>query len=229
MKDLLELKGRLVVSRDEGVRLGLATGLTVDDAVGRIAALVFRKKRRSRDRWVKTSDVVSVGPDLVVIASEAKVHDDEIPGRRLADYRGCWVTTLSGDHLGRLDDMATEGGDWSVNQLEFQDGSTVEVDGAQLVFGRDEILAPDKFASRIVMGARAVGPMARTRVVLRNFFMSNKRRTRRGNGRAETVAEETESEAQMPIASSPMRPAFGPEPAPESHRHRDEKKNFRPR
>lgn len=41
MRDMLEFKGRLVVTRAEGVRLGMTSGFVVDEAVGRISALMF--------------------------------------------------------------------------------------------------------------------------------------------------------------------------------------------
>jgi uncharacterized protein YrrD len=168
VKDLLDFKGRLVVTRDEGARLGVTSGLIVDEAVGRVSAVLFRKKWRFADQWVSTSEVVSVGPDLVVVTSKHKVHASKNAGRRLADYRGRWVTTISGEHLGRLADVGTAGKDWSVYRLEFDDGSSVEMDGTEMVFGRDEILTPDRFEKHDAKRANG-GLVAR----LRRIFGSN--------------------------------------------------------
>lgn len=154
MMNLIDFKGRLVVTRDEGTRLGVTSGLVIDEAVGRISALIFHPKWSTNERWVRTSDVVVVGADLVVISSEHKVQDGEHAGRRLADYRGRWVTTISGDHLGRLANVGTEGDDWSVHRLEFDDGSSVEVEAAEMVFGRDEILAPDHYEESVVAASK---------------------------------------------------------------------------
>lgn len=168
MKDLLDFKGRLVVTRDEGERLGVTSGLIVDEAVGRVSAVLFHKKWRRADQWVSTSEVVSVGPDIVVVTSKHKVHRSKNAGRRLADYRGRWATTFSGDHLGRLADMGTAGKDWGIQRLEFDDGSSVEIDETEMVFGRDEILTPDHIEK-----ADAKRPNGGLAARLRRVFGSN--------------------------------------------------------
>jgi sporulation protein YlmC with PRC-barrel domain len=201
---LLDLKKRLVVTRDEGVRVGVTSGLIVDEAVGRISALILRKKWRSGERWVRTSDVVSVGPDLVVISTTDKIHEGAYVGRRLADYRGCWVTSISGSHLGRLADVGTAGDDWGIHRLEFQDGSTLEMDGTEMVFGRDEILIPDRFEDRVIADASA-GVVSRWLRAGRGIFGANGKDAAREDGRSPAAGGE---EASVDVEG----PIFGPEP-----------------
>lgn len=213
MEDLFKLKGRLVVAQNEGIQLGVATGLTIDKAEGRISAFVFREKWRARDRWVKTSDVISVGRDLIVVASETKVQKSKIPRARLADYRGCWVTTLSGVYFGRLENMATQGADWTIRRLEFQNGSTLEIDGKEIIFGQDKIMAPNKFASRIVP-AKSVGTMIRARNLIRNVLNESSKRIHDLVKYKEKPVEEPKSEVKISSASPPTEPIFDPEPIP---------------
>jgi sporulation protein YlmC with PRC-barrel domain len=164
------MNGRLVVTRDEAARVGVTSGLVLDEAVGRITALTFRQKRRSPELWVPTSEVVSVGPDLVVISTADKIHEDPNEGRRLSDCLGLWVTTVSGNHIGRLANVGTRGRDWGVNILVFEDGSCVEIDGTELVFGRDEILTPDRFEALVTTTDSTPGIAARVVQAGRDFF-----------------------------------------------------------
>lgn len=149
MNNFLDFSKRLVVTRDEGSRAGMTNGVLVDETIGRISAILMQRRRWGNEQWVRTSDVVSVGPTVVVISSNSKVHESGSIGRRLDDFRGRWVTTLGGTHLGRLAKVGADNADWGLRMLEFQDGSKVLVDGKQLVFGRDEILVPNELTDRI--------------------------------------------------------------------------------
>ena len=153
MRNVMTLRGKPIVTRDEGAQLGIISGILVDQAVGRIAGLYFHKRWKKNTQFVKSSDIISVGRDFIVITSETKVQENGQSGHILSDYRNCWVTTLSGNHLGRLADVGTRDDDWAIEQLTIENGGFIQIDGTELVLGDDEILVPNHFAVQVPTGS----------------------------------------------------------------------------
>ncbi|MCB9655648.1 MAG: PRC-barrel domain-containing protein [Deltaproteobacteria bacterium] len=148
-----ELRGILIVSREEGAILGAIDSIYIDPDTRALVAVGYRpRKNARRDRFVLTQAIEKVGRDVVLIDSEdsAKAVDEEttVPGRSLKSLQGCWVTTDDGRHLGTLVDVDFSSAHWLISELELADNKRLPVDPNELRIG-DEIIVPRAYAERV--------------------------------------------------------------------------------
>jgi sporulation protein YlmC with PRC-barrel domain len=149
---LSELRGLLVIAREEGANLGVVSGIYFDPEAAKISCLTLGR-RKGKSRVVDATDVISFGRDVVMVSSEVGVKTveeaGEPRGRSLKDLQGLWVTTHGGERLGTLVDVDVGGEDWSISEIRLADDKRLPVVAGEIVIGRDEILVPKEYAGRV--------------------------------------------------------------------------------
>ena len=159
-----ELRGVLLVAREEGAQLGTVTGINVNPDSKQIAAIRFRPKTGRKEAFVLMADVQLIGRDVVLVSSEIAVKpiEDDItaPGKNLEELQGAWVTTTEGKHLGTLVDVDFRPRDWLISELDLSDGKSLEVDPTELRIG-DEVIVPASYAKRVKEAPKQPGVMSR--------------------------------------------------------------------
>ena len=153
-KEISDLRGVIVVAREEGAILGSVTQIFVKPSTRQIAALSFRKRLGSKESLVERKHVETIGRDVVLITKEGAakplVQQDIAELRSLKELQGTWVTTLEGEHLGTLVDLEIERKDWTVVELRLADGKKLRLDDVKdLTLGRDQILVPATYAAKV--------------------------------------------------------------------------------
>lgn len=148
-----ELRGFLVVARQEGAEVGSLSAIRIDPAAKTVIGFEMRTRRLAGDvRYVDVGDVEVVGRDVLLVTSEEilrDVTDDEpAPGVSLKHLQGMWVTSTEGKHLGTLIDVDFAPGDWRIRELLLAEDRHLAVDPDQIKIG-DEIIVPQEMAARI--------------------------------------------------------------------------------
>ena len=148
-----EIRGFPVISRKEGAMLGTVAAIYLDTAANSVAALSYRPRRMSRDRYyVAAQSVQIVGRDIVLIGSESdttQITDASVPaGQCLKELQGSWVTTSEGKHLGALADVDFSQKDWAITRLILSEDRSLPVDANDIRIG-DEIIVPAEYADRL--------------------------------------------------------------------------------
>lgn len=148
-----DLRGVLVVAREEGAQLGTVSDVYIDTENKLIAAISFRSRGLTgRVHFVLTGEIQLVGRDVILVVSErsAKPLDgaEPPPGKSLRELQGCWVTTLNGKHLGTLVDLDFSPGDWEVSELTLAEDKHLPVTAGEIKIA-DEILVPVSYADRV--------------------------------------------------------------------------------
>jgi uncharacterized protein YrrD len=152
------MNGVMVVSRDEGAYLGTVSSLFIDPDTRRLASIGFRRHRWTTEQIVDAAQLVSIGKDVVFLTAEAAVRtptDEDREKRSLHEMKGLWVTTAGGDHVGVLEDVELESGDWHISELHLRDGRVLELGGIEdAVIGHDEILLSSAVKQAMPRGTR---------------------------------------------------------------------------
>lgn len=138
------INGVMAITRDEGAFLGTISTVLIDPESRRLARVGVRRHRWSPEQVADAAQIVSIGKDVVLLTSEASLQvATQMDGnmRSLQELKGLWVTTTDGDHVGMLEDIEIEPGDWRVSELHLRGGQMLEIRGAEdCVLGHDEIL-----------------------------------------------------------------------------------------
>lgn len=150
-ESISELRGVLVIAREEGAQLGNVANFFVDPGKKTLAGLSFRQSRFGKPQYVDMKNVVQLGRDVVSITSEHAAG--ELPAdtsyRDLKSLQGLWVTTLGGAHLGVLVDLDVSQQTWMISELTLDDHRSLSVDPTEITIGVDEILVPTDYADKI--------------------------------------------------------------------------------
>lgn len=203
-ESISELRGVLVVAREEGAQSGGILGIFVDLEQKKLAGLTFRQGQFGKEQYVGINDVLQLGRDVVSITTEmASGPLPEGPlGRNLKAVQGLWVTTLDGKHLGALVDVDVSQGDWTISEFTLTGNKSLAVDAADITIGDDEILVPTIYAVKVetltedkpgflgrVFGAESIGDVGKA--VSRAM-----KRQRAEDGDATTSTETSEDRAE---------------------------------
>lgn len=159
MKEISEIRGHMVVSREDGAVLGSVASVLIDAESRRVAALSYRPRRRRREVVVERKLIDLVGRDVVlVVKSPGGTPGAARPDRALRslkELQGTWVTTDAGRRLGTLVDLEVDGKDWELSELRLADGRLIPVAKVEEVhIGRDEIIVPASYEQRVQKPAK---------------------------------------------------------------------------
>ena len=167
-----ELKGFLVVAREEGAELGTLSAIRIDPETKAVVGFDIRTRRVGGKVLFAPVNVVDrLGREVLLLTSERAVREvtdvTPSPGRSLKELQGIWVTSMDGRHLGTLIDLDFSPGDWRIRELVLAEDKHLAVDPDELRIG-DEILVPEQGAAQIQVSqepksgliARGFGPEA---------------------------------------------------------------------
>jgi len=111
MQKASEVIGRTIVAREGGVSVGKVKDIVVDEAGRRVLGFLVEEGVFKRARVAPWATVQAIGPDAVVIASQASVvKADEAPeiksvlDKKLV-IKGLRLQTTAGKDLGKIDDF----------------------------------------------------------------------------------------------------------------------------
>lgn len=202
-ESISELRGVLVIAKEEGAQLGAVTGVHIDPSTRRLAAVSFRSHGAAMEQYVAAENILSIGYDIIFVKSRVAARPfqrSEHPGwRSLRDLQGLWVTSLDGVHLGVLLDLELEPDTGMLADFRLLDGRILPIMKAEEVtIGNDEILVPASYAANVLGTAeQKVGFMGRVlgretieglALVLRRAFKRPRREEPRPNDRKSTHA-----------------------------------------
>jgi sporulation protein YlmC with PRC-barrel domain len=136
------------VTREEGAQLGDVARVFVDPEARRLRGLSFKGgPLRGEERYVDVDDVELVGEDVVLVNRRASAVEleDGAPGgaQAVQEMRGRPVTTRTGTHLGKLEELWVQAPGWEIVELELDGHRVLEVAGADVALGADAIIVPE--------------------------------------------------------------------------------------
>lgn len=149
---LSQLRGTKVVAQQEAVSCGTVRDVLLDPESKTISALALRDKRSSKSLCVPYSEVVGIGPDVVLIAkatSAEPLDDVEHPGQHLRSLSGMRVVTEGGAFLGKLEDLDFDREHRTLSKLLLTNHQSVDVDPTEITIGPDAIVVPSAYAERM--------------------------------------------------------------------------------
>jgi len=149
-----DLKGLMVMSSDEGARLGTVSEIFIDTQTKHLAGLTFRSRPLGGEvRYVPMLGIQLIGRDMVLISGESSTVSslDAKSGSRhsLKELQGCSVVTSEGARLGTLVDLDFTRGEWVISDLILAEHRHISVRPQDLVLGDDIILLPAALASEV--------------------------------------------------------------------------------
>ncbi len=137
-----------VLTRDGGKRLGKVSGVYVDRSGQSLSTLTYRKRPLGKEYIIKVEDLISIGNDVVFIRDnfeEAEHNEDRKPsGTAIEKFRGNWVTSADGEHIGLFEDFLLRRRDAAISGIKMVAGNVVPLNEKNwnVVIGRDEVLVP---------------------------------------------------------------------------------------
>ena len=147
-----DLKGVLIVAREEGAQLGTISGIYVSPERRALSGIGLRSRGLGRKEFFVGVDAIDrVGRDVIFVVSEhaAKpIEEVADPGRSLKELQGEWVTTMDGRHLGTLVDVDFSPDSWQFSELTLAEGKHLPVNPAEIRIA-DEIIVPTAYLERV--------------------------------------------------------------------------------
>lgn len=163
MEHALGLRGVRIISGEHGALLGRLCMVYVDPSERRIAAFSYRTGRvGGRELCIATGKILTATDDVIVVTSASDAHPishDTLPGPSLTQLIGCRVTTLGGQHLGRLSDLLF-GPDFTINGLQLDGRSRIVMQPSELTIG-EELVVPDHCADNVALCPELVPSLMR--------------------------------------------------------------------
>lgn len=152
-----DLKGLVVMSREEGARLGTVLEILIDTQAKRLAGLTFRTRPiGGEERYVPIKEIQIIGRDMVLVSGEqaaiAVVDSTKSGTKSLKDLQGCAVVTTEGSRLGTLVDLDFDRSDWSISELMLAEERHLAVKPQDLALD-DDIIIPAALAARVQSSA----------------------------------------------------------------------------
>lgn len=150
---LATLHKTLVVSLDEGLRLGRVHDVFVDRQAKRIAGISLNHGLLpTEDKlYVDLADILKIGRDVVIVAQHenARPLPEAMAPQSLRYLRGRKITTTDGACLGELSDLTVDRESGGLAELHLNDDRALEVDPAEISIGPDVIVIPSRYTRRI--------------------------------------------------------------------------------
>jgi sporulation protein YlmC with PRC-barrel domain len=163
-----QLEGILIVAKEEGAQLGKVSGIFMDPALRKLAAVTFRPHSIGPMHFVPVEEIAWIGHDVLFLSRKGASHpysgSDHPNWRPLKDIQGLWVTTQDGTHLGVVLDVEIDPKAWTIAELSLADGHFLPVKPEEIVIGLDEVIVPSSYRAHL-KGAKAEAKGLLARVV----------------------------------------------------------------
>lgn len=144
----------LVSSESEGAILGHVTHMVCDREEKAVVAIGFRENIFKDEYLVPVSAVHKIGRDMLMIDTESAMEPmpKHLPAGQMffKSLTGTMISSLAGNMLGRLSDIAMHQDSWKFNRLYFDQHHWLDVEPESITIGPDQILVPAGATDRIV-------------------------------------------------------------------------------
>jgi len=158
-----ELKGRAVVSLAQAEKIGTVDSVIFDPATSRVLGLKVKTGLLGGAKWLRASDIRSIGADAVTINDRSLLHDraDEVPEIQemptLDDLVDMKVVSHGGVLLGTLGDIEMDAEQYQIIRYQMSGSFWDQLTHAQktfgaaagLRFGKDLLIVPDEVAAEL--------------------------------------------------------------------------------
>jgi len=152
---LSTLHRKLVISYDEGEKLGNITNVYFDKASCSLTglSLASRFSLSEFDAYIPLKAIHRLGKNVTIISGKDDLEDlpDDIAGCSLRDLKGIKVVTQEGKHLGELLDVNVFSKSGVISEIILYGPKKLKVDVKRdaLSIGPDAIIVPGKYEKRI--------------------------------------------------------------------------------
>ena len=160
-----DLKGRAVVTLQEAEKIGTVGTLIYDIATSRVLGLKIKTGLFSGDRYVRSSDIRSVGDDAVTIPDKAKLYEkveevSELKGQPdTEDIERIKAVSESGTLIGAIEDILVDMQTFRITAYQLDSSIWQSITGhprtfdapqAGMRFGRGLLIVPDDIAAKLI-------------------------------------------------------------------------------
>ena len=153
---LSTLHRKLVISYDEGEKLGNITNVYFDKATCSLSgvSLAPRFSMSEYDSYIPLKAIHKLGKHVIIVSGKDQL--EELPesslGNSLRDLKGIKVVTQEGKHLGELLDVNVFAKSGVISEIILYGPKKLKVDVKrdELSIGPDAIIVPGKYQKRIV-------------------------------------------------------------------------------
>lgn len=152
---LSTLHRKLVISYDEGEKLGHITNVYFDKANCSLTGLSLapRFSLNEYDAFIPLKAIHRLGKNVIIISGKDDLVElpDETAGCSLRDLKGIKIVTQDGKHLGELLDVNVFSKSGVISEVILYGPKKLKVDVKRdaLSFGPDAIIVPGKYEKRI--------------------------------------------------------------------------------
>lgn len=162
MENLSSIRGFIIVSYEEGKRLGVISAIYINPDSKEIEAFQYKNQYfvPGDSFFVKKPDVQVIGQDLVIVNSEKsviKVSESEKPaGISLKELQGANVSTDNGQILGAVLDFDFDPLNWKISKIALADDKELEVNPDEVKLG-DVVIVPEHYKDKVKEEAKKPG------------------------------------------------------------------------
>lgn len=151
---ITQLKHLVVVSNEEGKRLGKVSHIYINPETKKLSGFVVKEDFWSREKlFFSMENVSTVGEDVILVNSSAagqKILDEKhLQGMSLERLQGHGVITQDGKDLGVFKDANFQANTWELTEIILDKDNLLKVDVSEITIGEDEILVPAFYASSV--------------------------------------------------------------------------------
>lgn len=150
---LSALQKTLVVTFEEGLRLGRVHDVFLDRQTKRIEGIAFSHGLLGAEDkfYVDRAAILKLGRDVVIVSrqEDARPLTDEMGPKSLKLLKGRKVTTAEGAFIGDLTDITVHRENGLIAEIHLTDDRAMEVDLAEISLGPDVIVVPTGWTGRI--------------------------------------------------------------------------------
>jgi sporulation protein YlmC with PRC-barrel domain len=141
-----KLYGAMVITLDEGIRIGRVYEVYIDKAAKQIMGISYKAGSWSMERelYVDMADIHKFSQDVVIITGRdaAKERPEGMHANALRGIRGYKITTQAGKHIGELTDLVIDRKDGGIVEILLSGNQKLQIDMSEVVIGPDLILIP---------------------------------------------------------------------------------------
>jgi len=147
--------GYLVISQEEGAKLGAVSDVFIDTKNKKVSGLCFKPHKIGKEEFfVKSEDIQKIGHDIIFIShkDKARPHSKTEDNSQisLSQLTGHIVATADGEHLGKLCDLDIDAEQWTISELWLDHNKRLPIKAEELKIGPDQLIVPQKYAQDIV-------------------------------------------------------------------------------
>lgn len=154
-----DLIDNLVYTDNDGKQIGRIIKITFNHLTKKVSSLIIKESLWSRKLFlVKIENVRNIGRDLVNVSSikdclelESTEFLNDMTFQSINKHR---VITDDGKLLGVIEDMVVSQKSFKILGFILNDDSLLKVNPNQIVLGRDEIIVPRGYESKIIENSK---------------------------------------------------------------------------